>query len=585
MKINHNISALKANNVLNRNDSSMSSSLEKLTSGLKINNAADDPAGMAISRKMRAQIKGLEKASQNAADGISVIQTAEGALEEVSSCLQRMNELSVQAANGIYSKEDRNAIQLEIDQLNEEIQRISEATEFNTKKLLDGSVDRKSYTDNLNVKIISIADEVTSADNYRVTVEEDARQAVVLCNPMSANMKAAEAIFKDAPEEVHRNAAITINGETVLIEENDSLNEVYEKIRDLGSSIDVNVFVTNLEVNMPPDVDGDGVVDPLLPNQYIEDTNDNGIIEPNDRVFTVKDSTNGPEESARYAVDQLSGDGTTRQSLVFVTEQYGSNQEVTVSCDNEWLARQLGIWQYKKDETGNIMVDPETGKNVELQTLEGDGIDAKVSINHEDNAFAKTSTVFSDGKIVRVTDNAGFEVRFEVEPGTAKTNYVDGFADGTPVPDWNGGTASDNDVDVNITILEAGEMSLHIGANAYQTMNVTIPKVTPKTLGVDIVNIRTIQGAEKAIDLVNEAIIQLSTVRAKLGAYENRLEHAIANLDTANENMTESLSRIEDTDMAEEMAKYTQYNVLVQAGTSMLAQANERPQNVLSLLQ
>ena len=155
---------------------------------------------------------------------------------------------------------------------------------------------------------------------------------------------------------------------------------------------------------------------------------------------------------------------------------------------------------------------------------------------------------------------------------------------GNPTID-DGGNAATNDVNVNITILEAGEMSLHIGANAYQTMNVTIPKVTPKTLGVDIVNIRTIQGAERAIDVVNEAIIELSTIRAKLGAYENRLEHAIANLDTSNENMTESLSRIEDTDMAAEMAKYTQYNVLVQAGTSMLAQANERPQNVLSLLQ
>ena len=206
MKINHNIAALKANVQLNRSDNAMSKSLEKLTSGYKINNASDDPAGMAISRKMRAQIRGLEKASSNAADGISVIQTAEGALEEVSSCLQRMNELAVQAANGVYSKEDRNAIQLEIDQLNEEIQRISETTEFNTKNLLDGSVDRKSYTDNLNVKIISIADEVTAADNYKITVQEDARQAVVLCNKMdfgkNVNMSGSVNIFSDAGDDV-----------------------------------------------------------------------------------------------------------------------------------------------------------------------------------------------------------------------------------------------------------------------------------------------------------------------------------------------------------------------------------------------
>ena len=570
MKINHNISALKANNQLNRSDSLMSSSLEKLTSGFKINNAADDPAGMAISRKMRAQIKGLEKASQNAADGISVIQTAEGALEEVSSCLQRMNELAVQAANGIYSKEDRNAIQLEIDQLNEEIQRISEATEFNTKKLLDGSVDRKSYTDNLNVKIISIADEVTSADNYKIVVEEDARQAVVLCNPMSTNIKAADAIFGDVPKdvvpEIEKRAAITINGETVLIEENDTMSQVYEKIRDLGSSIDVNVFVTNIAGDINNDINGDG----LLDNNDMEN-------------FRVADDENGPETSARYAVDQLSETGNERQALVFVSEQYGSNQKVTVSCDNEWLARKLGIWKIETDEQGNPVLDANNNPK-ELQTIEGDGIDAKVRLDHIDNAFEETATVFADGKIVRVTDNSGFEIKFEVEPGTAGTKFEDTFAGGNPTID-DGGNAATNDVNVNITILEAGEMSLHIGANAYQTMSVTIPKVTPKTLGVDIVNIRTIQGAERAIDVVNEAIIELSTIRAKLGAYENRLEHAIANLDTSNENMTESLSRIEDTDMAAEMAKYTQYNVLVQAGTSMLAQANERPQNVLSLLQ
>ena len=152
-------------------------------------------------------------------------------------------------------------------------------------------------------------------------------------------------------------------------------------------------------------------------------------------------------------------------------------------------------------------------------------------------------------------------------------------------PDNNAPKKDDNNVNVNITILEAGEMSLHIGANAYQTMNVTIPKVTPKTLGVDIVNIRTIQGAERAIDVVNEAIIELSTIRAKLGAYENRLEHAIANLDTSNENMTESLSRIEDTDMAAEMTTYTKTNILQQAAQSMLAQANQSTQGVLSLIQ
>lgn len=559
MKINHNISALKANVQLNKNDGAMSKSLEKLTSGFKINHASDDPAGMAISRKMKAQIRGLEKASSNAADGISVIQTAEGALEEVSSCLQRMNELAVQAANGTYTTDDRNAIQLEIDQLNEEIQRISDTTEFNTKKLLDGSVDRKSYTDSLDVKIIAIADEVAASDKYHITVEEDPRQAVVLGQSMEKNIKLADNIFDIDQNDKNKKqeAAITVNGQTILINETDTYNSVYEKLRDLCSSIDINCFVTDMKDGTDP-ITGAAIIEPYdyKPENY---------------------------ESAGYQIGKIGEypkDANKQQALVFVSELYGSNQQVTVTCNDKDIAKKLGIYT-KLDANGNVLDDS--------TTLEGKGVDAKVSVNNKvaENAFAETATVFSDGEVVRITDNSGFEIKFEVAPNTTGTIFKDtqgGNNANGKLPKYDKDNLKNNK-DVRLTVLEAGEMSLHIGANAYQTMKVTIPAVTPKTLGVNIVNIRTKEGAEKAIDMIGDAIVNLSTTRAKLGAYENRLEHAISNLDTTNENMTESLSRIEDTDMAKEMANYTQYSVLVQAGTSMLAQANERPQNILSLLQ
>ena len=559
MKINHNISALKANVQLNKNDGAMSKSLEKLTSGFKINHASDDPAGMAISRKMKAQIRGLEKASSNAADGISVIQTAEGALEEVSSCLQRMNELAVQAANGTYTTDDRNAIQLEIDQLNEEIQRISDTTEFNTKKLLDGSVDRKSYTDSLDVKIIAIADEVAASDKYHITVEEDPRQAVVLGQSMGKNIKLAGNIFDIDQNDKNKKqeAAITVNGQTILINETDTYNSVYEKLRDLCSSIDINCFVTDMKDGTDP-ITGAAIIEPYdyKPENY---------------------------ESAGYQIGKIGEypkDANKQQALVFVSELYGSNQQVTVTCNDKDIAKKLGIYT-KLDANGNVLDDS--------TTLEGKGVDAKVSVNNKvaENAFAETATVFSDGEVVRITDNSGFEIKFEVAPNTTGTIFKDtqgGNNANGKLPKYDKDNLKNNK-DVRLTVLEAGEMSLHIGANAYQTMKVTIPAVTPKTLGVNIVNIRTKEGAEKAIDMIGDAIVNLSTTRAKLGAYENRLEHAISNLDTTNENMTESLSRIEDTDMAKEMANYTQYSVLVQAGTSMLAQANERPQNILSLLQ
>ena len=164
MRINHNISALNTNNILGKNDSALGKSLERLSSGLRINRAADDAAGMAISQKMKTQIAGLNQASRNASDGISIIQTAEGALIEVEEMLQRMRELSVQAANGTSTDDDKAQLQAEVDQLKDEINRISETTEFNTKKLLDGTMDRRSYSNDPGVKLISLSDTVNVQD-------------------------------------------------------------------------------------------------------------------------------------------------------------------------------------------------------------------------------------------------------------------------------------------------------------------------------------------------------------------------------------------------------------------------------------
>ena len=164
MKINHNVSAISTNTHLASVNARLSASLEKLSSGYRINKAADDSAGMAISQKMKSQIRGLEQASRNAADGISLIQTAEGALSETEAILQRMRELSVQASNDTNTIEDRKAIQKEIDQLKDEINRIAETTEFNTKTLLDGSCERKTYSSNTKVNIISMSDDVDVKD-------------------------------------------------------------------------------------------------------------------------------------------------------------------------------------------------------------------------------------------------------------------------------------------------------------------------------------------------------------------------------------------------------------------------------------
>ncbi|MDE7422473.1 MAG: hypothetical protein K2N51_02070 [Lachnospiraceae bacterium] len=208
----------------------------------------------------------------------------------------------------------------------------------------------------------------------------------------------------------------------------------------------------------------------------------------------------------------------------------------------------------------------ETTDGDEEETLKSYGTDAKVTLDLEEgsvSAFEDTATYAAKGNKVTITDKDGFEMELEVEEGALDTNE---------------GVAA-------ITVLDEGPITLQVGANEYQTILVSIPEVSSVTLGTDGINIGTEAGASRAIGTLDDAINKVSSIRAKLGAYENRLDHAINNLDTTGENMTESLSRIEDVDMAEEMSNYTQKNVLAQAGTSMLAQANQQPQTVLSLLQ
>lgn len=465
MKINHNISALVANGHLKGTNKALDISLERLSSGYRINRAADDSAGMAISQKMKTQIRGLEQSARNASDGISVIQTAEGALNEVEAMLQRARELSVQAANGTNTAEDREAIQKEIDQLNKEIQRISDDTEFNKKSLLNGDLDRKSYSNNIKVKVLSLSDEVDSKA-YTITAIQDATAATVTgTKPQGTTLT--------------QDGSVIINGETVILKQGMTQEEAKREIMAVCDRVGVN-----------------------------------------------------------YGTDK---DG----KVVLSAKETGKDQYVEVLGNNALLT-ELGL--PSTDQTG-----PVKGTNA-TATLGG--------------GFSTTATVTSEGNIVTITDQNGFELKLEI---------LEGAAAETPVGGKQG--------EAKITILNAGPMTLQIGANEGQTVDISVPEVSPKTLGTDKLNVLTQEGASESISSLDGAIEMVSGIRAKLGAYQNRMEHAIANLDTSALNLTEALSRIEDVDMAEEMATYTQKNVLAQAGVSMLTQANERPQQILSLLQ
>lgn len=489
---------MQTNSQLGKTEGALNKALERLSSGYRINRASDDAAGMAISRKMKTQIEGLERASMNSSDGISVIQTAEGALNEVTSMLQRMRELSVQAANGVNTTQDRMSIQDELNQLEMEIQRISDTTEFNTKTLLNGNIDKNSYTNNTSVELIYTTDSVESID-YNMTITTDPRQAVLVAGVPS--------IGEISEEEVGK---VTINGYDVYMTEGMEIDTCFSVIRNLCDQMNIKAFF------------GDG----LDPEASAE--------------------TAGYEE-----VDIGAG------NLIFMSNAYGSKQSITVQCNNPALAEALGL---------------------STVSVTAYGVDADCELGE---GFSSTATVSSDGDIIYVKDSNDFEMRFQVKPGASETSFTDATADGLTEQSMVEGAGLESIT----TLLEAGPMYLQVGANEDQTMEVKIPRVDPVTLGIANVNVCTQEGAEDAITAYDNAVNEVSKIRAKLGAYQNRLEHTIANLDVTGQNMTESMSRIEDVDMAEEMTNYTQQSVLEQAGTSMLAQANERPQNVLQLLQ
>ncbi|MBD5394357.1 MAG: flagellin FliC3 [Lachnospiraceae bacterium] len=376
MKINYNASAIIANNQLMKNDNRLADSLARLSSGIKIMNAKDNPSGLALSNKMHAQIENVGVATSNANDGISVIKIADGTLSEIHDMLQRLNELAVKSSTGSLTSEDRKIVDEEAQQLRIEIGRIAEETEFNGQSILDGSFDLRGYTSDSDVKVAYYSDDVQPG-------------------------------------------TYTATGLTVALDANG-------------------------------DLDSD-------------------------------------------------------------------NSSVTITDSNG------------------------------------------VSVN------AKVTQL--DGNVVTITGDKYFELKLDL----------------ANMPDQPGSSVTVNTL--TLDLVGFGAMDMQIGANEGQQLPIRIPKISPEIMGIGTLDLTTQESASKAIVQVNNAIKYVSSARSGLGAYQNRLEHTVNSLDITAENMTSAYSQIMDTDMAAEMTEYATLQVLAQASTSMLAQANERPSQVLQLLQ
>ncbi len=564
MRVNFNVSSVIAQNALANNDTRLSNSTLRLSSGLKINKASDNAAGLAIARKMDAQIKSLMRANQNSNDGLSVVNTADGAMAEMHDILQRMNELAIQSANGTNSDDDRKQIQLEIDELVAELDRIAETTEFNAQSLLDGTFAYKGYSNTENVKVRSYTDGVASGtyvvgqieyyhyeDNtttytgedksikniesessYEVSSADDVKNALIKSDQL-ANYNDISGI-KAFPDD----SLVTIEDDNIVIKaQGDFELKLAINDRDAVTTSTYSSLASTA----------------VATTTYSTYTYRNVSVAVS-TATTVRYNINLINVGGEKGVNAVSEDDyrSIAQSLEeYFKDRKETNVEITnMTCDIDANGKASMKIDYKcTDAAGN-----EVNQNMEL-------------VLHQESKNINADPTISDGDKKEYTMN---DYLYQMKE-TTKTTFV------------VGGNTKDDCVKLNITGM--GAMQIQVGANEGQIIAIEIPNLNTKYLGVDNLDITTEDKATAAIDTVGKAINYLSGVRAKIGAYANRLEHIITNLDTTEENMTAAYSRIMDVDMATEMTEYSTVQVLVQASTSMLAQANERPQQVLQLLQ
>lgn len=481
MIVQHNITAMNANRMLGLTTGSLSKSTEKLSSGYRINRAADDAAGLSISEKMRKQIRGLDQASTNAEDGVSAVQTAEGALTEVHSMLQRMNELAVQASNGTNSTSDRQAIQDEISQLNTEIDRVAETTKFNEIYLLKGD----DGTKNVTMKGHDAGLKGTLTDG------------------------ATEATFTLDEGALDYGKKVTIGGKEYTIGATDAkAKELIKQPADgkITISIDGSSY----------DLDKDG------------------------KVFKSGSTTQLKKKDLPGGTGDDNADADSLKGLVKAGSTVivgGKSAYVLTDADSNNI-----------DDTDSSIIT--AGKAIEL--MKGELLAAnKIGVDADSDPAVAVEEQTGD-----YDPDATYS--FTITKGNAK-------------------------------VADRLSFNLHVGSDADMTnkISVNIETMNSAYLGIKGLNVADDSGnaATYAIDAIADAVAKVSEQRSALGAVQNRLEHTIDNLDNVVENTTSAESRIRDTDMAEEMVNYSKNSILQQAGQSMLAQANQANQGVLSLLQ
>ena len=535
MRIQHNITALNAANRLKANENTVSKNIAKLSSGYRINSAADDAAGLAVSEKMRKQINGLSQAEDNTKNGISLIQTAEGGLNETSAILQRMNTLAVESANGTYKDSDRQNLQLEVTHLEKEIDRISTSTKFNEISLLDGSLSDGGVSGAASATILGI-----SATQETATKENAAITPTAFTADTNAT-KTFTVTYEDANGKVNRKSI--------------SLTYTQGTGEAMGSIVSDNSSTTTLT--------GTQVAAGETTKALVAALN-------NDTDLSAAFTITQPTSNAEGANFESKTGGTNGEHLLSITEAGSSLTTTTTPGANAYQQIANGSLNSSVYKVGSTP----TAANV--FTVNGqkfafaeDGTDASKLGNDVDVVFitgttpSKTATT---GDIARMAEQISAKTGLNV----AEDNATDGNLN------IKSGTTSVN----------GKALVFQVGAEDVEDQRATlsIDNMNATSLGLASLDVSTQPGAQAAIDIISAASAKVSTERAQLGGLQNELEHTANNLGTMNENLTSAESTIRDVDMTDEYVQYSKNQILSQAANAMLAQANTQPQNVLSLL-
>lgn len=654
--INHNVSAVNGYRQLQTTNRSLNKNLEALSSGMRINRAADDAAGLAVSEKMRAQIFGVDQAGRNAEDAISMVQTAEGVLDTTQSILQRMRVLSVQAANDTYTTYDRQRIQKEMDELITEVDRIAKYTEFNTKKLLDGSATGSANTSNNQVGSVDVVDKVTSAE-YSVTVLSAGTASRIHGNANIAdgtdidneiNLRDA-GIFGD--QELH----VSIDDQTrvIAVNEDDTLEDLKRKINRAnlgvragldaeGNDITLTSMRSGSRFNISFGDDPDGVATKL------------GLIGGVDGTLTTRELAVDSTGTSLGIAAFTSGTDTVI-SITNVTPQAMFATYPGASTTAGGYGQSLGIFRSNSDIfTEKELSNPINGISI-LSSPGSQRAAAPTAVagwpdvnGQASSGVDLTRSDLLKGMVIRIDEQLDYGVlQRSATQDINNLDWINYFPDRNYDGDqWRyNSTERPNQVDARANVPNEEEVVLpggatrpaagtveryaedsittfrlsvrdtrqvyHVGANEDQVMKADFGNMTAEALGLTVsmrsdghihdgysqwenkrvtenlqlnVSVETQKSAERAISTIDKALNMVSQERAKFGAFQNSLEQRVNNLNISFENQTASESRIRDVDMAREVTQFTRNQILIQSGTAMLAQANAKPQSVLSLL-